>query len=195
MKAVRNPPVRYIPSLLKPYDSFVWGNLNSTELIALKSCIVFMTPVRTQLHSLKKGASWCHRRTFLSKWFHKEPLTSEETFCFTKVYLWQKKGSSDYKKLRNRWFFNLWTFDFYGSLWNQKWFFNGIAVKNLLSTFIFNVTSLILSCCHQTKDLLNWLLNNNMHFSLAFLPYKYQQLHQIAFLCLVVASELFFSGP
>ncbi len=24
-----------------------------------------------------------------------------------------------------------------GSLWNQKWFFYGIAVKNLLSTFIF----------------------------------------------------------
>ncbi len=24
-----------------------------------------------------------------------------------------------------------------GSLWNQKWLFYGIAVKNLLSTFIF----------------------------------------------------------
>ncbi len=24
-----------------------------------------------------------------------------------------------------------------GSLWNQKWFFYGIAVNNLLSTFIF----------------------------------------------------------
>ncbi len=30
-----------------------------------------------------KGASRCHRRTFLSKWFHKEPLTSEEPFFFT----------------------------------------------------------------------------------------------------------------
>ncbi len=38
-----------------------------------------------------KGASWCHRRTFLSKWFHKEPLTSEEPFCFTKGSLLRKK--------------------------------------------------------------------------------------------------------
>ncbi len=28
---------------------------------------------------------------FLSKWFHKEPLTSEEPFCFTKGSLWRKK--------------------------------------------------------------------------------------------------------
>ncbi len=35
-----------------------------------------------------KGASRCHRRTFLSKWFHKELLTSEEPFCFTKGSLW-----------------------------------------------------------------------------------------------------------
>ncbi len=41
---------------------------------------------KTQTHyTLKnKGASRCHRRTFLSKWFHKEPLTSEEP-------LWRKK--------------------------------------------------------------------------------------------------------
>uniref|UniRef100_A0A672MFC0 ZP domain-containing protein n=1 Tax=Sinocyclocheilus grahami TaxID=75366 RepID=A0A672MFC0_SINGR len=47
----------------------------------------------TLLHyTLKnKGASRCHRRTFLSKWFHKEPLTSEEPFCFTKGPLWRKK--------------------------------------------------------------------------------------------------------
>ncbi len=32
-----------------------------------------------------------YRRTFLSKWFHKEPLTSEEPFCFTKGSLWWKK--------------------------------------------------------------------------------------------------------
>ncbi len=38
-----------------------------------------------------EGASRRHRRTFLSKWFHKEPLTSEEPFCFTKYYLWWKK--------------------------------------------------------------------------------------------------------
>ncbi len=29
--------------------------------------------------------------TCLSKWFHKEPLTSEEPFCFTKGSLWRKK--------------------------------------------------------------------------------------------------------
>ncbi len=48
----------------------------------------------TQLYgyTLKnKGASRCHRRTFLSKWFHKEPLTSEEPFCFPKGSLWRKK--------------------------------------------------------------------------------------------------------
>ncbi len=28
---------------------------------------------------------------FLSKLFHKEPLSSEEPFCFTKGSLWQKK--------------------------------------------------------------------------------------------------------
>ncbi len=47
---------------------------------------------RKKLHTLKnKGASRCHRRTFWSKWFHKEALTSEEPFCFTKASLWQKK--------------------------------------------------------------------------------------------------------
>ncbi len=29
-----------------------------------------------------------------------------------------------------------------GSLWNQKWLFYGIAVKNLLSTFIFKSVSI-----------------------------------------------------
>ncbi len=40
-----------------------------------------------------KGASRCLEEHFffLSKWFHKEPLTSEELFCFTKGSLWQKK--------------------------------------------------------------------------------------------------------
>ncbi len=40
---------------------------------------------------INKGASRCHRITFLSNWFHKEPLTSEEPFCFTKGSLWWKK--------------------------------------------------------------------------------------------------------
>ncbi len=39
-------------------------------------------------HTLKNKGSRCHRITFLSKWFHKEPLTSEEPFCFTKGSLW-----------------------------------------------------------------------------------------------------------
>ncbi len=46
------------------------------------------------------------RRTFfLSKWFHNELLTSEEPFCFTKGFFVAKEGSSDYKKVRKRWFF------------------------------------------------------------------------------------------
>ncbi len=39
---------------------------------------------------------------FLSKWFHKDPLTSEEPFCFTKGSLWRL---SDYIKVRKRWLF------------------------------------------------------------------------------------------
>ncbi len=39
-----------------------------------------------------KGASRCHRRTFLSKWFHERFFVAKE-------------GSSDYKKVRKRWFF------------------------------------------------------------------------------------------
>ncbi len=35
-----------------------------------------------------KGASQCHGRTPLSKWFHKVLLTSEEPFSFTKGFLW-----------------------------------------------------------------------------------------------------------
>ncbi len=38
-----------------------------------------------------KHASQCHRRTFSSNWFHKEPLTSEEPFFFTKGSLWRKE--------------------------------------------------------------------------------------------------------
>ncbi len=36
---------------------------------------------------------------FLSKWFHKEPLKSEDRLFVA------KEGSSDYKKVRKRWFF------------------------------------------------------------------------------------------
>ncbi len=56
--------------------------------------------VKTHYTLNNKGASRYHRRTFLSKWFHKESLTSEEPFCFT-VFV-AKEGSSDYKKVRKR---------------------------------------------------------------------------------------------
>ncbi len=67
-----------------------------------------------------KGASRCHWRTFLSKWFHKEPSASEEPFCFTKACLWLNKVLQIRKKVRKRFY--------------EK--FYGIAVKNLLSNFI-----------------------------------------------------------
>ncbi len=75
------------------------------------------------------------RNIFLSKWFHKEPLTSEKPFLFHKRFSVVKEGSSDYKKLRKRWFFKEPLTD--GPLWNQKWFFYGIAVKNLLKHLHF----------------------------------------------------------
>ncbi len=52
-----------------------------------------------------KGASRCHRRTFLSERFHKDPLTSEEPFSFTNSSLWWKKVLQIIKKVRKRWFF------------------------------------------------------------------------------------------
>ncbi len=52
-----------------------------------------------------KGASRCQRRTFLSKWFHKEPLTPEEHFWFTKASLRWKKVLQIKKKVRKKWFF------------------------------------------------------------------------------------------
>ncbi len=59
--------------------------------------------IQDLVNTLKnKGASRCHRITFLSKLFHKEPF---RTICFTKGYLWWKEGSTDYKKVRKRWFF------------------------------------------------------------------------------------------
>ncbi len=74
---------------------------------------------------------------FLSKWFHIYPLTSEEPFCFTEGSLWRKNVLQIIKRIikrRDGSLKNLWL---NGSSWNQKWLFNGIAVKNLLSTFIF----------------------------------------------------------
>ncbi len=48
---------------------------------------VFRSEIK-QLLFQNEDASWCRRRTLLSKGFHKEPLTPEEPFCFTKGYLW-----------------------------------------------------------------------------------------------------------
>ncbi len=42
---------------------------------------------------------------FLSKWFNKKALPSEEPFCFTKRLFVVKEGYSDYKKVRKRWIF------------------------------------------------------------------------------------------
>ncbi len=81
-----------------------------------------------------KGASGCHIRPFLSTWVHKEPLTSEETFCFTKGYLWLKKVLQIIKKARKIWFFNE---HLTGSLGNQKLLLYGIIVNNFWTTFIF----------------------------------------------------------
>ncbi len=52
----------------------------------------YLRSLTKHLYTLKnKGASHgIHRRTFLSKWFHKEPLTYEEPFSFTKGSLWRK---------------------------------------------------------------------------------------------------------
>ncbi len=71
----------------------------------------------------------------LSTQFHKEPLTSEEPFCFTKGSLWWKKVLQIIKRYgRDGSWKNLWL---NGSLWNQKWFFYGIAWRTFWSTFIF----------------------------------------------------------
>ncbi len=81
--------------LMKPKE--LWGvSLHNFQLYFWSAQIKYMLSwfiYRFDSHcTLKnKGASWCHRRTFLSKWFHKEPLTSEEPFCFTKGSLWWKK--------------------------------------------------------------------------------------------------------
>ncbi len=50
------------------------------------------------------------------------------TFLFHKMFFVVEKDSLDYKKEKKRWFFK-------EPL--TEWFFYGITVKNLLSTFIF----------------------------------------------------------
>ncbi len=84
--------------------------LKERVLPKMKNVLAYMSPAFQSNNILQsilrntlknKGASRCHRRTFLSKWFHKEPSTSGKTFCFTKM----KEGSSDYKKVSKRWLF------------------------------------------------------------------------------------------
>ncbi len=54
-----------------------------------------------------KGSSRCHRiKFFCLNGSIKKPSTSEEPFCFKKGSLFAKEGSSDYKKVRKRWFFD-----------------------------------------------------------------------------------------
>ncbi len=77
---------------------------------------------------------------FLSKWFHKEPLTSEEPFCFTKGSLWRKNVLQIIKK---REFFKEHL---------TEWFFHGVAVKNLLSTFTFKSVYY----CREKKKIYTW---------------------------------------
>ncbi len=90
-----------------------------------------------------KGASRCHGRTFLSKWFHKEPLTSEETVS-QKVFV-VKEGSSDYKKVRKRCSLTEWFFV------EAEMVLLCIDVKNLLSTFIFKRVVIINVFCSKTS--------------------------------------------
>ncbi len=88
-----------------------------------------------------KGASGCHIRPFLSTWVHKEPLTSEESFCFTKGYLWWKKVLQIIKKqgrygsLMNIWLVHWGTKNCYymASLWIT---FELLLFLNVV-TFIF----------------------------------------------------------
>ncbi len=53
-----------------------------------------MDPTLLKIKLLHSDAT---EETFLSKWFHKEPLTS---FCFFVA----KEGSSDYKKVKKEMF-------------------------------------------------------------------------------------------
>ncbi len=79
-----------------------------------------------------KGASRCHRRTFLSKWFHKESFNIWRTFLCHKSFFVVKEGSSDYKKVRKRCFFE------WMVLCGTK---NGSSMASLWRTFIFKSVS------------------------------------------------------
>ncbi len=77
-------------SLIKPIRCVALSRDSCTLSICSGSSVAIRDDGGVEApYTLKnKGASRCHRKTFLSKWFHKEPLTSEEPLCFTKDYLW-----------------------------------------------------------------------------------------------------------
>ncbi len=93
----------------------------------------FSGAIQKEFTLKNKGASRCHRIFFLYKWFHKEPLTSEEPY--NKRFFVAKEDSSDYKKVRMRWFFKEplteWFFV------EPKMVLYGIAMKNVLKHFCF----------------------------------------------------------
>ncbi len=100
--------------------------------------------VKTHYTLNNKGASRYHRRTFLSKWFHKESLTSEESFCFT--VLWRKKVLQIIKSKKEMFFKEPLTQWFYVE---PKMVLLWLHCKN---TFIFKHVESF----HSTKVLFLW---------------------------------------
>ncbi len=84
-----------------------WVNFQQIFILAelflkLISCF-FHNKIIFNTYTLKnKGASQCHRITFFSKWFHKRNFNIWR--IFHKRFFVAKEGSSDYKKVRKRWF-------------------------------------------------------------------------------------------
>ncbi len=69
--------------------------------------------------------------TFLSKWFHKETLISEEPLCFTKGSLWRKKKLFGLYKVKEQMV-----------LCGTKFFYFMALLKKLLNIFIFKSVKL-----------------------------------------------------
>ncbi len=85
-----------------PKWNFLISLMKKKSQCSLTSC--FCTLKHTNicykcLYTLKNKVFYgATEEPFLSKWFHKEPLTSEEPFCFTKASLWWKKVLQIIKK-------------------------------------------------------------------------------------------------
>ncbi len=69
------------------------------------------------------------------------------TFLFHKSFFVVKESSSDYTKVRKLWLFKE---PLNGSLWNQKWFFYGIAVKTFEAPLFWRVH---LTLCYSLDHL------------------------------------------